>query len=73
MTNRPNELRELEGRHICVALDDGSRIDDCELVSAGRGPSRTLWIFAQGDDAFIPLTNVVEVWPAAPRRRLQAA
>jgi hypothetical protein len=56
------ELRSLEGRQVSVALADGSRIDDCQLVSAGRPGVRTLWVFCNGADRFVPLLFVLEVW-----------
>jgi hypothetical protein len=59
-------LRILEGRQISLALRDGSRIDDCQLVSAGRTATETLWLFTNGDDVFVPLHDVVDVWEPAP-------
>jgi hypothetical protein len=59
-----NELRELEGRQVCVALADGSRIDDCSLVSVGHQRANILWVFTNGGDAFIPFGDVVAVWEA---------
>ena len=53
------ELRSLEGRIVHLALADGSRIDDVALVSAR---SRTVWVFLNGEDAFIPLADVIDVW-----------
>lgn len=55
-------LRSLEGRRIGVFLSDGSRIDDCQLVSGGRAGARTLWVFTNGTDTFVPLHAVVDVW-----------
>lgn len=57
-----SELRSLEGRQVSVALADGSRIDDCQLVSAGRPGTQTLWVFCNGTDTFVPLLDVLEVW-----------
>jgi hypothetical protein len=57
-------LAELEGRQVSVALDDGSRLDDCQLMSAGRKGALSLWLVAGGDDVFVPLTRVIEVWEA---------
>jgi hypothetical protein len=56
------EMRSLEGRQVGVALADGSRIDDAQLVSAGRNGVRTLWVFTNGADAFVPVPDVVDVW-----------
>jgi hypothetical protein len=55
-------MRSLEGRRVSLALRDGARIDDCQLVSAGRPGVRTIWVFANGVDAFVPLPEVVGVW-----------
>lgn len=59
------ELRSLEGRRVGLALVDGSRIDDCQLVSAGRPGLRSIWVFANGIDVFVPLIAVVAVWEVA--------
>jgi hypothetical protein len=63
--HRMNQLRALEGRRISVALADGSRINDGQLVSAGRTQLRTIWVFADGTDTFVPLTDVVDLWEKA--------
>jgi hypothetical protein len=63
---RMSELRSLEGRQVSVALADGSRIDDCQLVSVGRPGVRTLWVFCNGADTFVPLPDVLEVWELQP-------
>jgi hypothetical protein len=63
----------MEGQQVCLALADGSRIDDCSLVSAGRGQVATLWIFASGRDTFVRAADVVDVWPCAPPLRRRAA
>jgi hypothetical protein len=59
-------IRYLEGHHICVALVDGSRLDDCELVSAGRQGVDSLWLFANGADRFVALIDVTDVWESSP-------
>jgi hypothetical protein len=61
------QLRQFEGRQVSVALADGSRLDHCNLVSAGRGPARTVWIYADGMDVFLQLADVVAVWEPATR------
>jgi hypothetical protein len=61
----------LEGRHVSVALLDGSRIDDCELVSAGHHGMQSLWLYSNGADTFVPLGDVTDLWeviPAGPGR-----
>ena len=72
MAERIKDLRNLEGRQVCLALADGSRIDDCSLVSAGRGSTGTVWVFTNGIDAFIQLADIVAAWEAAPRDRAAA-
>ena len=64
MTTRDfaHDLRDLEGRQVSAALRDGTRIDDCQLVSAGRATMRSLWLFINGVDAFMPWDDVVDVW-----------
>jgi hypothetical protein len=57
-------IGHLEGRRVSVALADGSRLDDCELVSAGHG-AETLWLFVNGDDMFVPVASVTDAWEAA--------
>lgn len=60
--------RSLEGRQVSVALADGTRMDDCQLVSAGRGDVKTLWVFTNGSDAFVPLSAVRDLWEIVARR-----
>jgi hypothetical protein len=60
------KLRSLEGRRVSLAMADGSRIDDCQLVCAGRRQLRQLWLFANGEDAFVALDDVLDVWEMAP-------
>ena len=67
MTSRTYQA--FEGRRVCVALRNGSRIDDCQLVSAGRVRTGTLWLFSNGLDVFVSIGQVLDVWeaPAAGR------
>jgi hypothetical protein len=55
------ELNRLEGRRVCLALSGGRRIDDCQLISAGRG-CRSVWIFDAGDDHFVSRDEIVDCW-----------
>ena len=57
-------IGHLEGRRVSVALHDGSRLDHCELVSAGHGTD-TLWLFVNGGDVFVPVSDVTDAWEAA--------
>jgi hypothetical protein len=59
------ELRRLEGAGVHLALTDGSRLDDVSLVST-RG--RSIWVFDGGEDIFVPVTDVVDFWPASAAR-----
>ena len=63
---RLGALRALEGRQVSVALRNGSRIDDSQLVSAGRHRARTLWLFTHAGDTFIPAEDVIDVLPPTP-------
>jgi hypothetical protein len=68
-SDRMAELsKSLEGHRVSVALADGSRIDDCELVSAARHGVQSLWLYTNGGDAFVPLVEVTDVWEVAPPR-----
>jgi hypothetical protein len=67
------ELRMFEGRQVCVALLDGSRIDDCSLVSIGRARPHRIRVFANGIDVFIRAADIAAVWEAPPRQPSAAA
>jgi len=73
-TERMSLLRTLQGRRVNVAFRDGSRIDDCRLISAGRPGTGTVWIFADGIDVFLPASIIVDCWeaPGAPPNRRAA-
>lgn len=55
-------FRHLEGHHVSVALCDGSRLDDCELVSTGRGRAGTLWLHDGQDDRMVKAADVIDLW-----------
>jgi len=55
----------LEGHRVSIALANGSRIDDCELISSGHRGDDRLWLYSNGADTFIPLTDVTDVWESA--------
>ena len=62
-------LVTLEGRRVSVALRGGNRIDDSQLVSAGRIPAGTLWLFTNGADRFVAVDEVLDVWEPLPAAR----
>ena len=66
-------LRHLEGRRVGMALNDGSRIVDAQLISAGRPGLSSVWILIDGADSFIPVLTVSEVWEIAAAEPFQAA
>ena len=61
---RLGALTALEGRQVNVALRNGSRIDDSQLVSAGRNRAGTLWLFTHRGDTFIAFEDLIDVWEA---------
>ena len=63
--HRIQQLKELEGRQVSLALRGGDRIDDCQLVSIGRSGTRTVWLFANSADTFVPFDEVTDLWEAA--------
>ncbi len=58
-TEQRRNMHKLEGLTVNISLMDGSRLDEVSLVSARRS---TLWIFANGEDCFLPVDNVVDIW-----------
>lgn len=63
MRDRINQLRAFEGRRVSLALAGDSRIDDCVVVAA-CGPDESIWVFSNGTDRFVPLSEVVDWWEA---------
>ena len=55
-------VRHLEGYKVSVALSNGDRLDDCDLVAAPRGRTNRLWLFTAGIDLFVPMADVVAMW-----------
>ncbi len=66
-------LRHLEGRRVGLVLNDGSRIVDAQLISAGRPGLTSVWILVDGSDNFIPVMTVTEVWEIPPATPSPAA
>lgn len=65
MVVQPGDLEQLVGRRVSVALTDGSRIDDCRLVSLPRRHVDGLWLYTEGHDAIVPIDRVRDVWEAS--------
>lgn len=55
-------LGQMQGRRVCLALADGTRIDDCQLISAGLGSTETAWLFVNGRDFFVPRGEIIAAW-----------
>ena len=55
------DVQSLEGRRVNVALADGSVLGPVPLVLARRN---TLWVVSDGEDTFVALDRVVNVWDA---------
>lgn len=62
----PAQLRELQGRVVGLALTTGERIDECHLVSS-KPRVGSVWIYADGEDAFIPVDAIRDCWEILPR------
>ena len=60
--SRRASLRALQGRRVTLALRNGTRVDEAQLVSVGSDGSRDLWLFVNGADTFVPLGEVLELW-----------
>jgi len=63
---RFGEFTALEGRQVSLALRNGDRIDDAQLISARGNRAGTLWLFTNGSDRFIAVEDVIDVWEAQP-------
>jgi hypothetical protein len=72
-TRQVQRIRSLEGLSVCVALRDGTRIDDCQLVSCARQAVTSVWIYSNGFDRFVDLGDVVDLWESEPVGRASGA
>ena len=70
---RTSRFVAYEGGRVSVALADGSLIDDCELVSVGRGRAETIWVFTGEGDVFIPFAELLDLWPTMSSGNVPAA
>jgi hypothetical protein len=69
MNDRIARLRAFEGRRVSLVLAGGSRIDDCEVVSAALGAAGSVWVLRNGVDTFVPVGEVVDWWEVPRPRR----
>jgi hypothetical protein len=60
--DRIRQMTALEGRQVNIALGDGLRIENCQLVSSGRNRVSSLWVFTNDIDLFVPFDDVADVW-----------
>jgi hypothetical protein len=60
------ELRALEGERVDLTLRDGTRLEDCDLVSAGRLWAKSIWVVRDEIDHFIHIRDLLSV-EARPR------
>ena len=58
-------LRTLQGRRVALALADGDRLDDCDLISVPRDENAPLWLYAGGTDRFVARGMIVDAWEVA--------
>ena len=58
------KARGLQGCRVSLALAGGSRIDDCMLISAATHGVDSFWVFANGEDVFVPVAEVTDTWEA---------
>jgi len=63
------DLRAFEGRHVGLALQDGSRIDDCQFISAPRGHLDRVWVCIDGADLFLAADEISDAWEASGHDR----
>jgi hypothetical protein len=63
--------KDLEGQRVSIALVNGSRLDDCQLISAGRDGNDRLWLYTNGADTFVSLAEVTDLWEVAPSRAVK--
>ncbi len=59
-------LRRLEGRWVSLSLADGTRIDECQLVSVAPSGLDTVWVWAGSEDVFLPVRDIRDAWEARP-------
>ncbi|HET7487496.1 MAG TPA: hypothetical protein VFJ85_06160 [Acidimicrobiales bacterium] len=66
-----DDLSSLQGRRVSVALADRSCVDGAILEGVVDGGQ--LWLHAAGDDVFVDLDDVIDVWEPEGARCRPAA
>ncbi len=56
----PDEVLAFQGHHVSVALANHARLDDAILEGVVEGPQ--VWLHLDGQDVFVAVQDVVEVW-----------
>ena len=57
-----NNLTELEGKIVGVALEGGARIDGCRLIALPQRGGKTFWLCTGSEDVFVTPDQVLDVW-----------
>ena len=55
-------MEKLEGHRVTVSLTNGCRLEECHLVSSGRGAVQSIWLYVDGVDVFVPRHEVADVY-----------
>lgn len=61
-------LQGLRGRQVGLVLADGTRIDECRLLSAGHPPTNTVWLVSDGADVLVRRDELMAVWEVTDPR-----
>ena len=57
-----------DGSRPATATPHPRDLDDCALISAGRGGDDRLWLYCNGSDTFVSRAEVTDVWEVAGAR-----
>jgi hypothetical protein len=55
------DLRAAEGHRVTVELTDGTLLDDCVVVSAGRLWARSVWLVKGDTDVFSTPEEIADI------------
>ena len=51
---------------MSLSLADGTRFDECQLVSVAPSGLNTVWVYADSEDVFLPLREIRGAWEVRP-------